>query len=180
MLKKSMLVLAILALLVGTLVAQRMRVQGNDDMQLLRQGNSQRGNGMMGDNYHHQAKRGMGQEMNNRKGDHQMREMAPGKMILAMSEELELTSNQIDNIKEIQVNFKKQLNTKQAEMKNLQIDKREAMQAQDFKKATKITKDMSKIKEDISLSKITVTENIFKELTKTQIELFKTKCKMQK
>lgn len=181
MLKKSMLVLAIMALVVGTLIAQPMKVEGNDDFGYGRLSMMNRDHKMMGDNYHHRASRGMGKEMgmNHHKDGNNMRKMEVGRMILAMSEELELTTTQIDNIKNLQVEFKKITNTRQAEIENLLIDKRAAMRSQDFKKATKITKDIYKIKEQIALSKITVMENIYKELTEAQIDKLKANCKMK-
>lgn len=177
MLKKTMFVFALMALLVGTLLAQPMRVEGNDDYGYGRRGMMANNHKMMGDNDHHQAKRGMG--MNHRKGDNKMKEMNSGRMVLAMSEELELTPAQINDIQEIQANFKKTLNTKQAEIKNLLIDKRDAMMKQNFKQASKVTKDIYNLKEEIALAKITVMEDIHKELSKAQIDLLKAKCKMK-
>ncbi len=179
MLKKSMLVLAIMALLVGTLLAQPMKVEGNDDLGYGRNGMMNWNHKMMGDNNHHRASRGMGMGMNNHKGNHKMMNMEPGRMILAMSEELELSETQIENIKEIQVNFKKASNTKQAEIENLQIDKREAMQNKDFKTATKVTKNLFKIKEELALSRVSAIENIYSKLTESQKDLLETNCKMK-
>lgn len=177
MLKKTVLVIAIMALVLGSLLAQPKRVQANDDLDYSRKGMMRNNSNMRGDDNHQQARRGMGDCNNDQRGNHQMKGMEPGSMILAMSEELELTTAQIQNIKDLQINFKKQQNTKHAELENLQIDKREAMQDQNFKQATKITKSIASIKEQIELSKITMMENIHKELTTTQIEKMKTLCK---
>lgn len=189
MFKKTMLVFAIVALLVGTLLAQPMRVEGNDDSEITKRENSPRSERMMGENQHHSARRGQGmmdekdgnrqKGMMDKKGGNHPREMEAGRMIMSMSEELELNTSQMDNIKELQGSLRKVTNTKEAEIKNLLIDKREAMQTQDFKQATKVTKDIHKVKEEIDLAKITTMENIYKVLTKTQLELLKTKCKMK-
>ena len=172
-----MLVFALMALLVGTLLAQPKRVEGNDDLGYGKRGTSPRSERMMGENQHHSARRGQG--MMDKKGGNRQKGMEAGRIIMSMSEELELNTTQMDNIKELQASLRKVTNTKQAEIKNLLIDKREAMQTQDFKQATKVTKDIHKVKEEIDIAKIATMENIYKELTKTQLELLKTKCKMK-
>lgn len=180
MLKKTSLVLAIMALLVTGLLAQKMRVEGNIDPGPGGRGTVYKSHRMSGENdyYHAVREDGAGMGMNNRKGDGNCRNnMMPGSMVMAMAEEIELTTTQINNIKEYQASFKKESNTKQAEIENLLIDKRDAMRKQDFKKATTVTKSIFKVREQIALSKITTMENIYKELTKVQIGLLKANCK---
>ncbi|MBI9031507.1 hypothetical protein JEZ13_05860 [bacterium] len=166
MVKRTMLVLALMALLVGSLMAQPMRHHAQREAGQERIG--------MNHNMKNRGPQGkMG--MNHRQGGQNMKNMQPGRMILAMSEELELTTTQIDNIKTIQASFKKNTNTKQAEVENLLIDKRAAMRDQDFKNATKVTKDIYKIREQIALAHISAMEDIYKELSKDQIAKLKPK-----
>lgn len=169
MLKRTMLVFALMALLVGSLIAQPMRHHAQREA----------GQERMGMN-HNMKNRGSQDKMGMKhgQGGHNMKNMQPGRMVLAMAEELELTTSQIDAIKTIQADFKKNTNTKQAEVENLLIDKRQAMRDQDFKEATKVTKNIYKIREEIALAHISAMEDIFKELNNDQISKLKDNCKM--
>jgi len=177
MLKKTMLVFALMALIVGALLAQPMRVEKNNEIDGGRRDRTYRAPNNMRGNNHQRAIRENGMRMNHRKGDHKMKDMNSGRMILAMAEELELTDTQIKNIKAIQANFRKVRNTKQAEIENLLIDKREAMRDHRFKDVTKTVKDIYKLKEEIALENVTAIEDIYNKLTKDQQDLLKTNCK---
>ncbi len=159
--KKTLLIIALMAILIGTLVAQPMMHQAKRKMV---EGNE------MSYQYknHHPRMQGQGH-----KAGRNMHKMMPGRMVLAMAEEIELTENQVDKIKEIQAAFTKMSNLKKAEIENLLIDKRNAMQEQNYKEAKNVIKDIYELREDLALSHVTAMENIHEELTDTQIEKLK-------
>ncbi|OQY38035.1 MAG: hypothetical protein B6226_04215 [Candidatus Cloacimonetes bacterium 4572_65] len=180
MFKKSLVIIALMALLVGTLTAGTMRKGKDCDSQMkgtqMRDGNRM-GNdcgdmkgGMKGNNNHKRRgnKGGKGHKM------------IPGAMILRQAEELKLTDTQITNIKKLSMDFAKEANTKRAAIENLMIDKRVAMKAHNFSAVKKITKTVFAKKEALALEKINTCENIFKVLTKEQVKLMKENCSTKK
>lgn len=168
-----MLVFALMAILIGSLLAQTPRAIAAGEFELGR-GNS------YGHHYKAQRQRqnhDMPQMRDKAMGRHRKGEMTPGRHILAMSEELELTDKQIKKITDTQTTFMKEQNLKQAQIDNLQIDKREAMKQQNFKNAATATKAFYKLKEENALARIKVIEDIYKELNSKQITILKSQCK---
>ncbi|MFA7057800.1 MAG: hypothetical protein WC155_09630 [Candidatus Cloacimonadales bacterium] len=176
MLKRTMLVFALMAILIGSLMAQTPRVEAAGEFELGR-GNS------YGNHYRGQRQnRDMPQMQMREKamGRRHKGEMKPGRHILAMSEELELTDKQVKKITDIQTAFMKEQNLKQAQIDNLQIDKRDAMKQQNFKNAATATKAFYKLKEENALAQIKVIEDIYKELNSKQTTILKSRCKTMK
>lgn len=170
MFKKTVLVVALMAVLLGSLLAQPMRYQAKRELGEERRVHSQYKN--------NHGRMGMGMGMHNPNGGKKMHKMLPGRMVLAMADEIDLSQAQIDKIKDIQTDFGKMNNSKTAEIENLLIDKRAAMRDHNFKEARKVTTDIYEIRQDLAVAKITAMEDIYKELSTEQIEKLKNECLM--
>jgi hypothetical protein len=150
--KKIFLVLAIVAMMVGSLVAQPMK--GN------------RCQGMEGEHHgHHQRHKAV---RHDKATGMKMHHMRIGKMVIHHADELDLTDKQIKDIKEVSETLKKFANVKKAELENLHIDERNAMKDSNFKQAKKVSKQISAIREDLALKSIESIEDIHNILNEDQ------------
>jgi Spy/CpxP family protein refolding chaperone len=115
----------------------------------------------------HMDKRPM---MNMGKGN-QMQEMKPG-LGMGMNwdnlDELNLTKEQKAKIQALHDENKKFMNTKQAELKNLRIDKQNAMQAENYAKVKQLNKNISDMELVIANKQVDHQQDIMKELTAEQ------------
>jgi len=119
------------------------------------------------------AQNAMNHEMNKSKpGDKQMEMKNHDVMGMHkdMMKELNLTKEQQKKIDAMQVAHKKFMNTKQAEMKNLQIDKKNAMKAEEFNKVKQINKSIADLELEISNKQADHHQAMLKELTPEQKE----------
>lgn len=171
MLKRTLLIFALVAIVIGTLVAQTPRVEAY--------GRFGPNEGRSTNNFHRgQRHFNNAPQMRNRGVGRGNRGQAkPAGFILSMTEELELTDKQVAKITGIQADFMKAQNLKQAQIENLELDKREAMQQRNFKSATTATKAMYKLKEEIAVARIKALEDIHKELTSVQSAILDTNCR---
>ncbi len=171
MIKKTLITLGLIALLVGTLVAQPMMNGRNRNMADNCDNNGKQFRMEQGRMGHHQAKGDHRQH--HRKGDG----LHVGMMIIHNAEELELKDSQIEDIKDIASTFHKLANVTKAELENLRIDKREAMMNKNYSEAKKVTKAIFSKKEELELKEIDAKKDIMDVLTETQQEKFETLCK---
>lgn len=88
-------------------------------------------------------------------------------------EDLNLSPQQQTKIDALKSAHKKNLIDKRAQLKKLNIDKRDAMQKENFSQAKKINEQIGKIKTEISNMKIDHLESIYKELNAEQREQLK-------
>lgn len=86
---------------------------------------------------------------------------------------LELTSAQEKKLEEINIKHRKTIIDQKAEVEKLNIDKKSAMQNENFTQAKRLTEQIGKIKTDMEKIKIEHIENIMKELTTEQKEQLK-------
>ncbi len=89
-------------------------------------------------------------------------------MLMHMTEELELTESQVENLQEIHLAHKKSMIQKHSEIKILQLDKDVAMKNKDFAEAKKITKNIFEIKQEMALEKLDLLEDQWNLLTDEQ------------
>lgn len=171
MLKRTLLIFALVAIVIGTLVAQTPRVEARGRFRMDRDRST--ANFQRGERQHHN----MPQMKNRGVGRGNRGQAKPARLILSMSEELELTDRQVTKITGIQTDFTKAQNLKQAQVKNLQLDKREAMKQRNFKSANTATKAMYKLKEEMALARIKAVEDIHKELTSEQTAILDAQCR---
>lgn len=109
------------------------------------------------------------------KGDCPSGDCGPGKMEMRkeMMDELNLTKEQQKKLDGMRDDHMKYMNTKQAEMENLHIDKQNAIQAEQYDKVKQINKNISDLELVIANAMVDHRAAIMKELTPEQ------KAKMQ-
>jgi len=86
---------------------------------------------------------------------------------------LNLSGEQIRKIETLQRNYQKDIIDKKATMQKLELDKEAAEIAENATQVKKLIDDISKIEADIEKAKIDLEQNIIKELTPEQKELYK-------
>jgi len=87
-----------------------------------------------------------------------------------MMEELDMTDDQKDKIREFQTDNKKLAIQKQSEIKILRIEIHEALRKQKFSEAKRITEKISDIEKDLAVNRIDMHEKHWKILTDDQKE----------
>jgi len=90
-----------------------------------------------------------------------------------MAKELDLSKEQIRKIEDLRTKHMQFMNTKRAEMENLQIDKRTAMRNEQFDKVKQINKQISDLQLLIENAQVDHQAAIFKELKPEQKEKLK-------
>lgn len=106
------------------------------------------------------------------------KEMNHGKMgnMECFTEELKLTETQQEQMHNIHLDHEKEMIKLRADLETLRIDKREAMDKENFSKAKSLTKQMTKLRESKALKQIEMREKVSKILTDEQKEIMKKKC----
>ncbi len=87
-----------------------------------------------------------------------------------MCEELDLTDKQKEQMEDLHIKNRKKMITAKANLELLEIDKRSAMRNKDFKQAKAVTKEISKMKQNIAISRIDQQEERWNILTPEQQE----------
>ncbi len=153
--KKIVLVIAVMTVLVASMFAQGMHRKGmmkGEDCGMSRGGMMQH-KGMKGAGMHHNG-------------------MHRDRMMMCINR-LELTDKQEKEIRDIRDTHKKAANLKRAEIKNLEMDMHKYMKDAEFKKAAKISEQLTEAKGDIHLSRIKMMEDVYSKLTDEQKQEFK-------
>lgn len=100
-----------------------------------------------------------------------MRGEMHGEMMMGrMMETLELTDAQKDKIETLNFEHKKQMIATRAELKTLELEKREALKDDNFAAAKKLNIKIFDKKAEIANARLELKENIMKELTPEQQE----------
>jgi len=97
-----------------------------------------------------------------------------------MMKELNLNKDQIKKLDTLRDEHKKQMNTNLALLKNLQIDKQNAMQAENYMKVKQLNKNISDLELESANKKVDHHQLMLKELTdeqKTKLQEMKFKGK---
>lgn len=94
-------------------------------------------------------------------------------MGMEMIKELNLTKEQQQKFEDMRLEHKKYMNTKQAEMENLRMDKQNAMRDGDYAKAKMLNKNIADLDLSIENTKVDHHQAMMKELTKEQQEKLK-------
>jgi Spy/CpxP family protein refolding chaperone len=94
-------------------------------------------------------------------------------MGMDMMKELNLTKEQQQKFEGMRLEHKKYMNTKQAEMENLRMDKQNAMRDGDYNKAKMLNKNIADLDLAIENAKVDHHMAMMKELTKEQQEKMK-------
>ncbi len=81
-----------------------------------------------------------------------------GSMFDKMHDELDLTKEQIKQMDELNSSNKKETIRTKADIRILEIDKKDALKTKNFKKAKKIVSDIFKLKETLVIKKIEIQE----------------------
>lgn len=113
------------------------------------------GMGMKEHNGNHQMGRGM-----NHQGNHEG----------IMMEELDLTEDQQNQLQELRTEHQKEMIRLRSEIETLKIDKRNAMQNNNYSAAKKVVKQISAVQEELKLERINQKEAIWNLLTPEQRE----------
>lgn len=82
--------------------------------------------------------------------------------------ELNLTDAQIKKLETLRADHAKQLNTNKARLENLQIDKNNALKAEEFAKVKQLNKNIADLKLEISNLQVDHHQAMMKELTEEQ------------
>lgn len=85
-----------------------------------------------------------------------------------MAEELELTDSQQEYLRDLQLENKKFMIQKKAEIDILQVDKSTALKNKDFTEAKKLTAKIFEIKQEMAMNKIELQEEQWNLLTAEQ------------
>jgi Spy/CpxP family protein refolding chaperone len=107
-------------------------------------------------------------------------EQPQGAPMQDMMKQLDLTKEQQKKLDVLRDEHEKFINTKQAELENLQIDKQNAMQAEDYIKAKQINKSISDLQLVIENARVDHRAAMLKELTPEQKEKMKEMMPMGK
>ncbi len=110
--------------------------------------------------------------MGKQDGDHQMmmKKSGQGPMGMEMLKELNLTEAQKAKLENLFREQAKWVNTKQAELENLKIDKNTAMKNQEFDKVKRLNKNISDLELTMDNARVDHHQAMLKELTKEQQE----------
>ena len=87
-----------------------------------------------------------------------------------MHKELDLTDDQKEQMKDLRIEEKKDMIIIEADLKLLEIDKMSAMRDKNFKQAKGVSREISKIKEQIAIKRIEQHEKRWNILTPKQKE----------
>ena len=87
-----------------------------------------------------------------------------------MCEELNLTDKQKEKMEDLRISNKKEIITERANLELLDIDKRSAMKDKNFKQAKSVSREISKLKEQIAIKRIEQQEQRWNILTPEQQE----------
>jgi Spy/CpxP family protein refolding chaperone len=107
-------------------------------------------------------------------------EQPQGAPMQDMMKQLDLTKEQQKKLDVLRDEQEKFMNTKKAELENLQIDKQNAMQAEDYTKAKQINKSISDLQLVIDNAMVDHRAAMLKELTPEQKEKMKQMMPMGK
>lgn len=105
--------------------------------------------------------------------------MQDGKGIGQCMEELELTDAQSKKIQAARATFERQRNTIQAEIENLRMDIREAMQAENFKRVKELNQQISTKQLQLKNARTDMMAANMKELNKEQKAIMQKNMLMQ-
>ncbi|MBM4399612.1 MAG: hypothetical protein FJ041_04710 [Candidatus Cloacimonetes bacterium] len=115
--------------------------------------------------------------------DCNMHEMKMGPhpdMGMEILKKLDLTKDQKKKLEAIRDEHKKLMNLKKAELKNLLIDKQNAIQAEDFTKAKQLNKNVADKELEIANLTVDLKQDMLKELTPEQKEKLRNMLPMMK
>ena len=87
-----------------------------------------------------------------------------------MYEELNLTNKQKEQMNDLRIKDKKDMIVIEADLKLLEIDKRSALKDKNFKQAKSVSREISKLKEQIAIKRIEQHEKRWNILTPEQKE----------
>ena len=105
-----------------------------------------------------------------RDGDHPKMMQGKHDGFQMMYRELDLTDDQKEQMEDLRIKGKKDMIVNNADLKLLGIDKMSAMKDKDFKQAKSVSREISKLKEQIAIKRIEQHEQRWNILTPEQKE----------
>jgi len=103
-------------------------------------------------------------------GDHSKMMQGKHDGFQMMCEELDLSDDQKEQMNDLRIKDKKDMIAIEADLKLLEIDKRSALKDKNFKQAKSVSREISKLKEQIAIKRIEQHEKRWNILTPEQKE----------
>ncbi len=97
---------------------------------------------------------------------------------MSLKDKMNFTDKQSAKMEELKLNLQKQMNTMQAQIDNLKLDKQNAMKAENFSQAKKLNGQIFDLHKEMSNARIDNMQAMLKELTEDQKAILKEHCEM--